>query len=813
MLRMNECTDCVETKDFDVWQLKEEYEKFLSNKGLYDSARLLREAADYLEGQDNNSCIAYNYDYAILDDHTPTMLEKRLLNKLCGNKINVISAKTKEKTKPSFFKAYGMADEILTIANKIKNEKLYAGDTAIYYTNKAYINMIKAVFDYNSISVFFAEGKDACETNRFILWNSIIDWWDNNCRMIYFENILMNKSMKIISDDGTIVSKEKILGFFRTNAGYLFGRDNHIRIAQADDSGEDKYKKYAITIVRDLVGIFCDPDNNGYIIPQSYKLSELFDKMSAFIRKYCPDEKELLSAEKKITDELKYNDSDFSDKEACALLKKLIGSVRIRDRYDADAAVAMPLTNRKSISPKAHTFVVGMSTSLVLKKADESPLITDKQIGELFDGEIAALYQGGSNNDLMLASAEYLCDTISDNGSLCISYPYYDQANLRNRSSSYIFEKLAEGVSQIEDHNSLGFLSSYDSFEDESKKQNVFVLKGADEENPANNSGQTENPENTSLRLSASAFNTLLVCPKKYEIKYVDHIKDEPEEKKDSYSWLEANQKGTFFHSVMEQYIDEYCGKNGGNLIDRAGTDKDFIFDETRFEDVFNKVEKENELIPYELLSEKNHELDEIRETAKAYLEGLSKDNGGYTPCAVEYRFDNDYEDRDLGLTYNIGFLDRIDVRKDVDGKLNFRIVDYKTGKIDTFMKNHKIILVQHYVYMKFLENEVKDAAVVDGFEFVFPFEKEKVAYEYKEDGTFEKLVEKPDCAKIIYNGKAVINETVKELLKIIKDKLKEGKYPDHSYSNEKLDKNKPKNPTYDEIQYCPFKDICGNCK
>ena len=57
MFRMNECTDRVKTEGFDVWQLKDEYEKFLNDKGLYDSARLLSEAVGYLEGQGNKDCI------------------------------------------------------------------------------------------------------------------------------------------------------------------------------------------------------------------------------------------------------------------------------------------------------------------------------------------------------------------------------------------------------------------------------------------------------------------------------------------------------------------------------------------------------------------------------------------------------------------------------------------------------------------------------------------------------------------------------------------------------------------------------------
>ena len=159
-------------------------------------------------------------------------------------------------------------------------------------------------------------------------------------------------------------------------------------------------------------------------------------------------------------------------------------------------------------------------------------------------------------------------------------------------------------------------------------------------------------------------------------------------------------------------------------------------------------------------------------------------------------------------MTYNIGFLDRIDAKKDGNGKLHFRIVDYKTGKIGRFIENYKIILVQHYVYMNFLKNEVKDSAAVDRFEFVFPFEKEKVAYKYKEDGTFERLGETPDCAKIIYDGEPTINDNVKKLIEAVKDNIAKGVYPRHSYSNKILDMSK-----CDDITYCPYKDICGICK
>lgn len=907
MLRMNCCAGLVKGSGFDLDATIKSYEKYLEEKCIYDTARLLTEAIAYLEKPENReTCTALIPEYALLNDHVPTVLEKRLLALLTGGNCNVIQADTNMTVKPTFFKTYGMSDEILTIARRIKNNKLHPGDVEVYYTSPSYMNVIRAVFGAAGIPVYLFGGRPAEETEYFRLWMSLLDWWKNNCRMEFFESIVLNRNLKlsITKDDKKERSaKEDVLGYFRRNSGYLFGRENLMNIAGLNKSsaGDTEkvftdIKELAVFFVSELVGIFCNrTDENTYTPMQTSRPVQLFERLSDFVNRYSSGRKSK-AAEEKLREVISCNDSDYTFDEFYDLMVKLIGSLRIGEKSDADAVLAVGLSGRKSKPMRKNVFIVGMSSSLMLQKTDESPLISDKMIMELLgDEELASLYQGCTKNDLMLRSVEYLKASVSGKeAALTVSYPYYDQSDLRLRSSSYIVEDLLDGGEITEDNNSLGFLSSCDTFAvkndqnifsvepaekdetDEAEKNIIFsgineAVRKKEKEEAARKKEQkkdkdsradaaaesdtgtvsgnndTENTEQTEgeasekaddnklqLDLSASSFHTLLCCPRRYAIEKLFYISNEPEENI-PHTWLDRAKRGSFFHSVMEDYLGKFCIGSSDSIRDESGNVAKLYFDEKLFASVFDGVVKKYSLVPCELASEKERELGEIRETAVAYLKDLCGEDDGYAPFAMEYKFTGEVSD-DLDrikLNYRIGFLDRIDAAVK-DKTLHFRIVDYKTGKMDTFIKNYTRLLVQHYVYIKALKNELDtseenstendarlyfeklknsgqaDNAVVDGFVFVFPFDENKTVYKY--DGEkFTATNDKTNFTKIIFEGEPELNDGIETMLNRIADAFNKGDYPDHTFNDDIIEKGK--NTPLNDVAYCPYKEICGGCR
>lgn len=889
MLRINGCTETVNSHGFDVDATRKSYEKYLSDSHLYDTAGLLTEAIAYLEKPENREmCTALMPEYALLNDHTPSKLEKKLLALLTGGKCSLISADTNTSVKPAFFKTYGMSDEILTIARRIKKENIHPGDVVIYYTDSSYINVIRAVFGASGIPVYLLNGKPAEETGYFRLWLALLDWWKNDCGMKYFESIVLNGCIELSikkEDDKKHSAKEAVMDYFRRNSGYLFGRENLMNIAGLNKvSAEETEKDFtdagelAIFFVSELVGIFCDKtDDNGYTQINTFKPLKLFERLSAFADKYGTKGKKYKTARNMLLEVLSGNDSDYIYDDFYDLMVKLIGSLHISEKTDADAVLAVGLSAMKSIPMRKNVFIVGMSSSLMQQKTDESPLLSDEKIKELLgDENLAALYQGCAKNDLMLRSVEYLKASISGkDAALTVSYPYYDQSDLRLRSSSYIIESLLDGDDIKEDSNSLSFLNSCETFA-EKNKQNIFLLEpaGGDKTDDADQQNifcgikdavstkkksedtdsdktetdikeQTEEAANENLdddklqlRLTASSFHTLLCCPRKYAIEKLFYISAEPDEQI-SHSWLTPANKGRFFHSVMEQYLEMFCLGNSEAIKDEKGNNAELYYDEKMFSEVFENVRKQYSLIPFELASEKDRELSDIKEIAKTYLKSLCEEKDGFAPFKMEYKFTETVSDDldDVKLNYWIGFLDRVDAAVK-DKKLHFRIVDYKTGKMENFIRDYTGILVQHYVYIKALTNELNstktdvsqnvvrqyfeklkssgqvDSAVVDSFVFVFPFEEDKVVYKY--DGeNFIKSDEKTTFTKVIFEGEPMLNKYIKALIKKIEAAFKKGEYPDYTFDDDIAPQRGQKENASlpNDVNYCPYKEICGGCR
>ena len=267
--------------------------------------------------------------------------------------------------------------------------------------------------------------------------------------------------------------------------------------------------------------------------------------------------------------------------------------------------------------------------------------------------------------------------------------------------------------------------------------------------------------------LSATTLETLVKCPFKYYYQKILNIA-ELDNNYSGETWLNASEKGTFFHRIMELYckavfLDKYAGET--------------TFSQEEFDKAYNKALKETEIkVPYISECAKNVEAEAIKQVAISYLEelhrfyeeeltsgrkwmvlgcelGFGKDEGS------KFRVIYKYDDK-VNFDWK-GSIDRMDGYMDAEGIIHLKILDYKTGKMSklkegikgkTKKENKKSLLpdkkllppdmkLQHFIYgmagieyvkqsqealkEKFGNNEIKGIKLDKVF-YDFPFEHNK---------------------------------------------------------------------------------------
>ena len=858
------------------------YEDYLQKHNMYDNTRLLREAVEYLKSC-GGKCPALIPQYARLNDHVPTVLEDELLKLLCkGKAVPVIEAETGCQPKMSFFNAYGMADEIRCIAGDIKQKGIYPGEVSIYCSEPSYHNVIKGVMSSEGLEVCFTDGYTAEAMESFILFQSVMDWIGNEYRSQYFEKLLYNSAIELRDNDGEKISKSSIMNYLDM-VGYLFDRQPYELLAKpdniaeknylaaaADQTDHDRRKKKADAIrnfLKELLKAAAPDEENKYLLHSFMKrMMEFFRKFrikSGLACKEFPladnELKKILSALETGSERL------YSFKEAEGILKSILSSVSIRDEDDRNKISVHNLSQQLTAADRKHSYITGMSSDLLLRKTDDSPVMLDSEIRECFENaeQLAERYCGSSKNDRIKKAVMYLMNTHTEGSSITFSYPCYDQAKLRARPVSGIFEEL-RGDCKLSEYNTLDMendkflyhaekaentaaassekkyvdnIIEYltltrdtlsDKWEEEKKKssnerksKDQFSL--SDEEKAKIFSSSEWEKRDREYKLSASSFDTLLQCPRKYSFTYLYGLSPEPHELSEQMDWLDALKRGSFFHRLMELYYLEKCGREGKKVIDIS------VFDADAFEKAFNDTMKENELIPYPFEQKKAIEAENIKKAALNYLESLAKENEKYYTIAAELLWNEDISDTielssDTDETkkyflanYYKGFIDRLDKRTDTDGKTHYRITDYKTGRIKTFIEHHRYLLVQHYVYEKALRKIWKDIKDDDSivFVFVFPTDNSNEQYMY-ENGEFVLTDDKASGVSSITIRDFALTEQIRKLLK---DFLDTPVHELHSYGEvgsilyPQTDEPEDKNAfRHDCDANCDYKAICRGC-
>lgn len=661
----------------------------------------------------------------------------------------------------SVVKAYTMANEIRHIVKDIREKKIPISDVDILCMDQKLLSSGLMIMAEEGIPVCLDAGVEAIKNTmlRFVL--EYCDW---------------------ISEGGV-----RDLEYQVRNAGFV-AYDNQLADTKGRKAAAEDYNNKVRETAEQLRDIF---QNGG-----EDRLKNWLEKMNGAIGTHAKKRGLIWAGYMAVMDLLRkrytYDIGVVDVKKAVEEVSAAINKMKI-NKDVKESALRMMLFSKPYVTDRDYLYIVGMSDSNFSISTADSPLLKREVVNKMV--ELPEMYSLTPLEQKEQYLTETLCMTKAKQ--ITMSYAGYDvtQTIPQELAVSIYMTRLMMDLGKNEpDESERGYKISDYNYIDGTNDD--WIIDGLAENQTKPSSTKKSGPEN----LSASNLNQMLECPRRFYYNKIRGIYVDEELKLDTGSWLDAARKGTLCHRTFQEYCDaELIGKN--SVSDAVN--------ESKLNEIFYAlVENLKKEVPVPSKVVFDREVHEYREGVLATLQDLQRELHNqpegkpwevyacemqigmqegdvlYTEKIPAEKDENNNPTLYLDVCFH-GELDRVDSYKDADGKIHFRIIDYKTGnyeKQEEKLKKNK--WPQHVVYQKILtdyaENtlQLKDFSV-DEFIYVFPFEK-KNKY-IRIDG--ESLTEFADS----------INETlVKVLYK-------------HEYKNEESN-------TRESVGGLNYKGVCKYC-
>lgn len=778
-------------------------EKKLEDRKLLDKIGILNEAVKIIEESSEVDIRRYlaisgEIKLAITDyfAEKTSYLEKRFLDALCGKlgiNVDIVCMTDNNKSELHFVKAYGQYNEVEYCIEEIKNKGINFGEAGIYYTDEIYENFIKAACEKNNIGVTFKKANagdneiirlliDLIESIEADFSYEILGRLVNNQTATLKHIIKRDEKAKAEALENEVLNEETIYDEEDEEQGNL----------EKENTEEYKYslkRAYDTLLRRENIGwskaryedFFKRHENIGEFSTLNERENAKIQPFKEFLRDFIDIYEEENTAEKTYLNLLEfakkysYNNKNKNTylkalrelaipfgllgkeckEDQLSIIKDALVNFKFGMPEEMDKVRAQRLTGR-CVAERPYNFIVGLAASYVLQDTANSPVLSDDEIKEVLDIDVAYVPLAGDSNQVFKEELEYLLATCPK-GETTLIYSYYDTLAFKELSPSIFYltklNEAAESESTYKPHKTgYRFNKCLENVEDE-------LVKGIE------NKGEEYTFVTESL--SATTLETLVKCPFKYYYQKILNIA-EPDNNYNGETWLNASEKGTFFHRIMELYckavfLDKYAGET--------------TFSQEEFDKAYNKALKETEIkVPYISECAKNVEAEAIKQVAISYLEELHRfyeeeltSGRKWMVLGCELGFGKD-EGSKFRVIYNYddkvnfdwkGSIDRMDGYMDAEGIIHLKILDYKTGKMSklkegikgkTKKENKKSLLpdkkllppdmkLQHFIYgmagieyvkqsqealkEKFGNNEIKGIKLDKVF-YDFPFEHNK---------------------------------------------------------------------------------------
>lgn len=883
--KKNEVSSYTEKQE-RVLEFIAEYEEKLKKDGLLDKVGFLREASNLLKEdrweKDGEFWLSMIMNFSkkpqlAVDEFAErrfSFLEKEFLS-LFFEKLHLSSEKITllddEGCSLRFVRAHGQFNEVDFCIKDIEKRRLHPGDVALYYTNESYEALLAAAFEKEKIGLTFHQIQ-AGEEEIVNLLLTLVD----SLMADYSYEILGGFTKSRLVTEKYLVSKTEDEGSFEEaetgkeetekesekeedfkDKPYSI-RYAYKRLLRREDIGSSK-KRYQDFLKRhsenNPFSTLSEEENekmvyfkeflSDYIsvIDEEQEINENFERILLFVKKYTKRFQKKNTILAKLKEELRGIKllKESTKENQLTILREAILSLEYGEPEDMAKVRAERLTNR-SLSERPINYFIGLSSHFVLKGTASSPVLADEELEKLLDKEAGFLPLAKEENLEWKEKLSFL--TASFENEATFIYSDFDTVNFSELSPSLIYLENCD-KEEIYSYQPLKESYLFRTLPEEEFKETLGNEKGEDGSFSNEKEATACNQEGFFEKefLSASALEDMLKCPLIFYYKRVESIYLKHDKKYGV--WLEANQKGSFFHRVMELYCNKIFKTSGEETAAWKP------FDENVFQESFQFALRETKIrVPYPSLEALTIESDEIERVAKNYIVNLHESFteaakrgmiwrviGSELSFGSKTSFFVDYEASDSQVAFSWeGSIDRLDGFLDENNVLVLRIIDYKTGKYENLVKdiegkkktNYFIPggkKVQHYVYaiagMEYVRQNLdllkknfgKDIKGVALYQVVYDFPFEGKAYLAMEEGKQENLKRKGDNP---LEYELLFPENIKELLHPIMSAKIVGNVDDliqkaESYITENLKMEKEQNYRDEDKKClkCDYRKIC----
>lgn len=732
-----------------------------------------------------------------------------------------------------FFQGYGMANEIVYVAEKIKNEKQPFGKTAVFYTSTAYEPFLEAVFGSKRISYRMTTRQQELDNRYIALMYAVLRWAEGNYDYCFLKQIVMCAGVHwtIEDENGEKTYRLYINAFYKTlrdkigwglesYKSYIRQKETEISDKKQNLENQEEIKKLEqseqyVNFLKELVAIFSAEGQISY--------AEVYKKLICFVHKQIGSHQayEVASTvwkqEMRVLEQMKAS-SDM--KIVVRELLKRVAKMSWSDDEKTDAVLIAKLDENVRIFDREHIYCIGFSASCFGVDNTDSPVLSDNELKKYLNEEAGFIRLRKEQENKLTEALQRSISTYEkeETGTFAIGYCNYDTVKLKKEPPAVpylrmleIVEKEQEKADSSKENNIIKKENSIKKAEYQRLyKEAVKVSVKVEEEK--DNSGQNETTvlrqqsteEKNKYKLSTTSLQQLLNCPLQYYYQRIKYLPLEEYQESKPQQWLSPVDKGTLVHEIMERYCEEWFLKKEKTEIPSEPQIESF-------EKIMNQaVETMLEKVPYFSKAAYELECEQIKAKCQKYLIKMHKeftdDKNLWKVIACEEKFEDltfyytengkcsEETENAIGLCFE-GYIDRIDGYQDEKNVWHFRVIDYKSGgkkKLEDKIKEG--CQIQHIVYA----NAVKKLAMADGVaEENIKIDSVQYIHFFEDDKNNQVLE---------YSGE-VLEDFPEKVRKVFVEVLREK----HYRKLENCDCNNKKDKMLKETNcnYCTYKDIC----
>ncbi len=823
-----------DTKASELNEIKSRYEDYLIKHSLLDRTLLYRkglEILDKLPFENRGICITLEFllpwikdaNLGILSIMRRSPLEKEFTDKLINKaenasltEIDVFGKNIEDLSfddslKADIYKSYGAANEVKTVVRMIADDpdKTPYGDIQLFYSDRTYLNYIRAAFESARIPYYISNGYSALELNLTQLLIALIASAREDFSYKLLGNAILNPAVTFMNvtepgKDSVLLNPIKAYNDV-TAEGIGWGRERYLNCIErlrkreedtfSDPAATDREKERAVNnrffaeFLEAYILTFVDEKGN----PRSVKdiMIRLWNLVDIYSYKNNFDRAKLKEDYIRGAEDMEMlRDEDRTLSEKLDIIEEFMGSMNVNDEPDA-ASVVVTLIQNPEVIERKRVFFIGLSAGKLGVRANESPVLSDDEkkryITGAEDPDSPVLLS--SKENLERRESLYRSIALMDKGNLTFIYSMYDTVGLKDSSPSVLLMEIAdklgipsEGIPDAEGYEIANrdvfvpdeaFREAVDKEVERLKAENIKAAESAGNQKAA--AVQQTAAANPALRMSATGLQSFLSCPLNYYYQYIKHLRVYEQKDMTGYKWLSAFGKGNLFHYTAEKYLSEILPSDT-----KVYNDPQYkpVFDEKLLrQTVMEQALVVEETEPFASKAVRQREEEQSFEKMCIYfkhvIENWNKE-ASWVVIGCELPFnDMSYKGSDTNHPVNIsfnGFIDRMDgyLEKTEEGEniLHIRIIDYKTGKLQSKLNEvQEGVQVQHFIYgmaaIKFLNDNNAELARKFGVVGFDGYSIDEAAYDFPYEKETDFSLEVTKCFE---EGRCVLEGTLQDL-------------------------------------------------